>query len=253
MRNNRIRQGAQWLLMVGLLANAVNGSTAQAESQDAGVAELGPASSTEELLAQLVKRAKVIFAGEVYAFQTAKDQQGIVEVMVRVDQGVRGAQTGSGFVLRLNQSLAQNFRQGERYFLFVGSVDPSGLNQTVGGPVGILPVDQNHEVDLSRLHALVRPAGGEGSKAGAANTNPAGKTNQDAARSQGQVGGVADAGDGNIPVITQQNQMPELEQPKVAFLAMLRDVFVLSAAAEPAKTRERQRNSEGDSDAQLGN
>ena len=215
-------------------------------------ASFGPASSTQDLLAQMVKRSTVIFAGGVYAVQSPQDKPGVSDVYLRVDQSVRGVASGNGFVLRLPQADAKSFHQGDHFFLLLGPPDASGLSQPVGGLLGVLPVDSKFNVDLARLHEAVQKTRGAGMKADAAKADSPGKTN-DAAGKQGQDAGTGtDMGDGTST--DPENQMAELDQPTVSFLAMLRDLFVLSAqqAPESPQQHQRPRGDSGDADAQLG-
>jgi hypothetical protein len=255
MRQRRKSQAVAGFLLWGLLRLTTQIAAAQAAHQVGEAGQLGSASSTQDLLTQMVKRSSVIFAGGVYAVQSPQDKPGVSDIYLRVDQSVRGVDTGKGFVLRLPQAEGQSFHQGDHFFLLLGAPDASGLSQPVGGLLGILPVDSKFNVDLARLHAAVQREGGAGSKADSAKAAPPGKTN-DAAGTQGQDaagnGARSEAGDGTPA--DAANQMGELEQPTVSFLAMLRDLFVLSAQQTPQSPQQPQRPPDdgGHADAQLG-
>ena len=104
----------------------------------------------EDVLAELVKSAGVIFAGQVYAIRMPVGESNpgtkgglhssrphVVEVEFRVDQGVRGPSVGDPFVLRESED---QWRQDapllavhQRAIVFLYPPDKSGLSSPVGG------------------------------------------------------------------------------------------------------------------------
>lgn len=180
---------------------AVTGVNAQSAQQ-----QFPAASTTEALLGELVQRAAVIIAGEVYAVQMPKNGDGLVQVSIRIDQGVRGGYIGMSYVLK--ETMSQWQQQGRallkpqgQYVLLLNRPDAAGTTTPVGGALGVLPVDKNFNVDLSRLHAAVKKA-----------QNASGNDTEQSAK----------------PNAAASGGMPELEQPTVAFLALLRDLYVLA-------------------------
>ena len=177
---------------------------------------LPPAHTTEALLGEMVQRAAVVIAGEVYAVQTPKSGNGLVDVDIRIDQGVRGGYIGMSYVLK--QTMEEWQRQGrdllkpdERYVLLLNPPDAAGATTPMGGALGVLPVDANYNVDLSRLHAAVKETQ---NTSGTEQPQPA-ATHPSATPADGSE-------------LLASGQMPELEQPTVAFLALLRDLYVLA-------------------------
>jgi hypothetical protein len=239
---------------------------------DAPRGTLPPASSTAEVLAELVREAGVIFAGEVYAIRMPEGEANpgtsgglhslnpqAVQIEFRVDHGVRGASVGSPFVL--HESLEQWRQQAppialhDRAIVFLYPPDQSGLSAPVGGPAGVLPLAGDNQVDLSRLHALVRPAvSGTQAKAKPTNSTAENSTDTHAAPDATPVtsdspatgsNGSITAGQGSRTAGQQDEQiageatpsggvsegkMPELDAPQAPFLAVLRDIYVLAAA-----------------------
>jgi hypothetical protein len=202
--------------------------------------------TAEDVLASLVHHSTVIFAGEVYAIRMPQGMQDAaavkgglpssrpdaVEVEFRVDLGIRGATIGSNYVLRMAASgwqQAPPFALHQHAVTFLRAADAGGLAGPVEGEsdlpgmdVGVMPVDASNQVDLSRLERLVTrkiirtaamiPAPADPAAAPAV-------TDVDTTQGKDTLVAGSDAG-----------RMPELRNKTVPFLALVRDVSVLSAA-----------------------
>ena len=208
-------------------------------------ARVQPQATAEDALAAVVHHSAVIFAGEVYAIRVPAEMKAgtgvsggmpssrsdAVQVEFRVDVGIRGASIGSNYVLHMPLAAWQQgapFKLHQRAVVFFRLPDASGLSGPVEGEsdlpgmdVGVMPVDESNQVDLSRLQRLVTK------KIITTATmlpppNPA------------QVPSVTDVttaqGEDTLISGSNQGKMPELRNSKVPFLALVRDVTVLNAA-----------------------
>jgi hypothetical protein len=214
-------------------AQQSSGSPPQSGGPQSG--GLAPQKTAEEVLAELVKRAGVIFAGQVYAIRMPEGEANpgtsgglpssrphVVEIEFRVDQGVRGSSIGEPFVLRESEEewrKGPQFTPHERAIVFLYPPDKDGLSSPVGGEVGVLPRGDEDQVDLTPLHALVE--GGS--------VNPAAASGSAGAGSAGE--GMAGA---PLTTATGGERMPELDGPRAPFLAVLRDIYVLTAEEQRA-------------------
>jgi hypothetical protein len=227
--------------------SAQNGAI-QSEAQKGD--EVQPQATAEDVLASLVHHSAVIFAGEVYAIrmpQGMKSPSGVsgqvyssrpdaVEVEFRVDMGIRGASIGSNYVLRIPVSTWQQaapFTVHQHAVTFLRAVDAAGFSGPVEGAsdvpgidLGVMPLDNSNQVDLSRLQRLVTrkritqaamlPPPGP--------PQPPSVTNVD-----------TELGKDTLISGSSEGRMPELRNNTVPFLALVRDVSVLSAAeSQPA-------------------
>jgi hypothetical protein len=217
-------------------------------TQSGGIA---PQKTAEEVLAELVKRAGIILVGQVYAIRMPAGEANpgtsgglhssmphVVEIEFRVDQGVRGTSIGEPFVLRETEEQwrkGPQFTPHERVIVFLYPPDKDGLSAPVGGAVGVLPRSDEDEVDLTRLHALV-----EGTPAQPAAANgPAGEgsAGQAAAEATGNVTGKGTGegtGEASLTTEVSGERMPELNGARAPFLAVLRDIYVLTAEEQRA-------------------
>jgi hypothetical protein len=185
----------------------------------------------------------VIFAGQVYAVRLPQGTKGgvsggvpssrpdAVEVEFRVDVGIRGASIGSNYVLRMALATWQQappFNLHQRAVNFLKAPDSSGLAGPVEGEadlpgidLGVMPVDDSNQVDLSRLQRLVTRK----TITTATMLPPPGPA---------QAPSVTDvstqAGEDMLISGSSEGNMPELRSNTVPFLALVRDVSVLSAA-----------------------
>jgi hypothetical protein len=222
--------------------SAQNGST-QSEAQKGD--EVQPQATAEDVLASLVHHSAVIFAGEVYAIRMPPGMKGpsgvsglvsssrpdAVEVEFRVDMGIRGASIGSNYVLRMPVSVweqAPPFTLHQRSVTFLKPPDAAGFAGPVeseadlpGMDLGVMPVDGSNQVDLSRLQRLVTRK----TITQATMLPPAGLA---------QAPSVTDVstpqGEDTLISGSNEGRMPELRSNTVPFLALVRDVSVLSAA-----------------------
>ncbi|HEY3988939.1 MAG TPA: hypothetical protein VGM02_06555 [Acidobacteriaceae bacterium] len=214
-----------------------------ANAQD--TARVEPQATAEDVLASLVHHSAVIFAGEVYAIRLPQAMKGgvqgglpssrpdAVEIEFRVDMGIRGASIGSNYLLRMPVAAWQQappFTLHQRSVTFLKPADASGFSGPVEGEadipgmdLGVMPVDSSNQVDLSRLQRLVThktitaasmlpPASGPAAQ-------PPSVT--DVGTAQGEDTLISGSDDG---------RMPELRNSTVPFLALVRDVSVLSGA-----------------------
>lgn len=109
----------------------------------AGAAE----TSVDAVLHGMVGRAGVIFVGTVVDVRRRTDAgggSGVVEVEFAVDQGLRGAVTGSHYVLRewggLWEGDDERYRAGERRLMLLHAPGAGGLSSPVGGMDGAIPI-----------------------------------------------------------------------------------------------------------------
>ncbi len=224
--------------------------------RNAGIA---PQKTAEDVLAELVKGAGVIFVGQVYAIRVPEGQTNpgtsgglhssspnVVEVEFRVDQGVRGPSVGDPYVLRESEDQWRSDQSRlplhQRAIVFLYPPDKQGLSSPVGGTVGIIPRENNDQVDLTGLHALVEgtPANDTAPNPSATAMAPAagGPANGDApGAGQPPAQQVTDvwtaSGEQTLISGTSRGGMPELDTKHAPFLAVLRDIYVLAAAEQP--------------------
>lgn len=199
--------------------------------------------TAEDVLASLVHHSAVIFAGEVYAIRIPQGTPGgvsggipssrpdAVEVEFRVDMGIRGASIGSNYVLRMGLPAWQQgppFTLHQHSVTFLKAPDSSGLSGPVEGEsdlpgmdLGVMPVDSSNQVDLSRLQRLVTKK---------TITTAAMLPAPDPAQAPSVTDVSTEAGKDTLISGSSEGRMPELRNNTVPFLALLRDVSVLSAA-----------------------
>lgn len=225
--------------------------------------ELAAQKTAEDVLAELVKSAGVIFVGQVYAIRVPAGQEnpgtkgglhssrpGVVEIEFRVDQGVRGPSVGDPFVLRESEEQwkrdAAQLGLHQRAIVFLYPANKDGLSSPVGGAVGVIPKENDNQVDLTRLHALVTGAPANTSAGGAA-VDAATESESSAASSlagealtplaSATPPDVTDVstpgGEQMLTVGTGHGGMPELNATYAPFLAVLRDIYVLAAEQPP--------------------
>jgi hypothetical protein len=205
-----------------------------------------PQATAEDVLAALVHQAAVIFAGEVYAIRVPKEvkpatavrggmpssRADAVEVEFRVDVGIRDASIGSNYVLRMpvpEWQQAPPFSLHQRAVVFLRAPDAAGLSGPVEGEsdvpgvdLGVMPVDEANQVDLSRLQRMVTKK--VITSAAMLPPNPA--------QSPAVTDVTSTQGEETLISGSRQGKMPELRNSKVPFLALVRDITVLSAAED---------------------
>ena len=206
-----------------------------------------PQATAEDVLASLVHHSAVIFAGEVYAIRVPQEMKSetdvhgglpssrpdAVEVEFRVDMGIRGTTIGSNYVLRMPADAWQQappFTLHQRAVTFLNAADAAGFATPVEGEadipgmdLGVMPVDSSNQVDLSRLHRLVTRKVITSAKM-LPPPNPSqtpSVTDVDTAR-----------GEDILTTGSNDGRMPELRNKSVPFLALVRDVTVLSGAED---------------------
>jgi hypothetical protein len=208
-----------------------------------------PQATAEDVLAALVHHSAVIFAGEVYAIrmpQGTEMPQGTkggvsggvpssradaVEVEFRVDVGIRGASIGSDYILRMALPAwqqAPSFTLHQRAVTFLRPADASGLAGPVEGEadlpgmdLGVMPLDDSNQVNLGRLQRLVTRK----TITTAAMLPPPGP-----AQAPSVTDVSTEAGEDTLISGSSEGEMPELRSNTVPFLALVRDITVLSAA-----------------------
>ena len=222
---------------------------------------LAPQKTAQDVLAELVKSAGVIFVGQVYAIRMPEGEANpgtkgglhssrphVVEIEFRVDQGVRGPSVGDPFVLRESEDQwhkdASQFTLHQSAIVFLYPPDKDGLSSPVGGAIGVIPKETENQVDLTRLHALVEgaPASSTTANGTAANGSGTETTTEPAAKAVPSAGqtpapDVTDvsttAGEQTLISGASRGRMPELDTTHAPFLAVLRDIYVLAAAEQP--------------------
>ncbi len=235
------------MLAMGMLrggAQVQNAQDREARSSD----RVQPQATAEDVLAALVHHSAVIFAGQVYAVRVPAGMNGAsgvrgglpssrpdaVEVEFGVDMGIRGASIGSNYVLRMPASSWQQappFTLHQRVVVFLKPADAAGFAGPVEGEsdipgmdLGVMPVDSSNEADLSRLEGLVTKK----TITSATMLPPANAAHAllvtDVDTAQGKDTLISGSSEG---------KMPELRNKTVPFLALVRDVSVLSAAENP--------------------
>lgn len=243
MKTVRIRKRS--IAIMATVAVAPLLGALQAVAQD--TARVQPQATAEDVLASLVHHSAVIFAGQVYAIRTPPDMTGAnavsggvpsarpggVEVEFRVDVGIRGVSIGSNYLLRMPVSTWQQappFTLHQRSVTFLTAVDAAGFATPVQGEsdlpgmdLGVMHLDSSNQVDLSGLQRLVTKK----VITAAAMLPPAGPSQPpsvtDVASPQGKDTLISGSNNGS---------MPELRNSAVPFLALVRDVSVLSAAED---------------------
>jgi hypothetical protein len=209
-----------------------------------------PQATAEDVLASLVHHSAAIFAGEVYAIRVPHEMKGAgdvdaagikgalsssrpdaVEVEFRVDVGLRGASIGSNYVLRMAASSWQQappFKLHQRSVTFLRPADAAGFSGPVEGEsdipgldLGVMSVDASNQVDLSRLERLVTRK----TIRSAAMLPPS-----DPSRTPSVTDVDTTQGEDTLVSGSSDGSMPELRNPTVPFLALVRDVAVLSGA-----------------------
>lgn len=236
------------LMPVAAASLALAMGTLHARGQDPSgqnAARVQPQATAEDVLASLVHHSAVIFAGEVYAIRLPaemKNAAGVkgdlpssrpdaVEVEFRVDMGIRGASIGSNYVLRMPASTWQQaplFTLHQHSVTFLKPADAAGFAGPVEGEsdipgmdLGVMPVGASNQVDLSRLERLVTRK----TITSASMLPPAGRPHTPSVTD-------VDTAQGEDTLISgsSNGRMPELHNKTVPFLALVRDVSVLSAA-----------------------
>ena len=232
----------RWMTVIAVLSLTIG--TLSANAQDAN--RVQPQSTAEDVLASLVHHSAVIFAGEVYAIRVPQEmksgtgvQGGVpssradaIEIEFRVDMGIRGTSIGNNYILHMPLSVWQQappFTLHQRAVTFLKPADASGFSGPVEGEsdlpgmdLGVMPIDSSNQVDTSRLARMV-----SGKTISSPSSLPApADPNQlpsvtDVATAQGEDVLVSGSNEG---------RMPELRNKTVPFLALVRDVSVLSAA-----------------------
>jgi len=103
--------------------------------------------SIEDALHQMSDLAGIIFVGEVTAVRHRTGEQGasgLVEVDFRIDQAVRGCNSGATFTLRewagLWQGGDERYRPGQRFLMLLHPLNPAGITSPVGGMNGAIPI-----------------------------------------------------------------------------------------------------------------
>jgi hypothetical protein len=224
-----------------------SGSSPQSPGSSTQNGEVAPQKTAEEVLAELVKRAGIILVGQVYAIRMPAGEANpgtsgglhssmphVVEIEFRVDQGVRGTSIGEPFVLRETEDQwrkGPQFTPHERVIVFLYPPDKDGLSAPVGGAVGVLPRSDADEVDLTRLHALVE--GAPAQPAAANGSAGEGSAGQAAAEATGNGTGNG-IGEASLTMGKGGERMPELDGARAPFLAVLRDIYVLTAEEQRA-------------------
>jgi hypothetical protein len=256
-----VRTDSRMLRALSIALLLALGSAVATGQSSAGVPPLvQPKATAEDVLAAMVRQAASIFAGEVYAIRMpsgmtpgavasgiASSRPDAVEIEFRVDMAIRGTSIGSNLVLRMP---ASGWQQGPPPFVlhqravnFLRPPDSVGLSGPVQGegdppaqPLGVLPIDENNQVDLSRVARLVTEKPPAGSVAPTPQSNNAAGSAPAAPRN---VPGVSmQAGQDVLISGLNQGQMPELNGSRVPFLALVRDLTVLSGAEALAGARE---------------
>jgi hypothetical protein len=210
-------------------------------------ARVQPQATAEDVLSSLVHHSAVIFAGEVYAIRVPQEMKGAggitggmpssrpdaVEVEFRVDMGIRGTSIGSNYLLRMpvatwQQAPPFTLHQHSVTFLtpanangFAGPVE--GESDLPGLDLGVMPVDNSNQVDLSRLQRLVTKKTITAANLPAPAIPSRAPSVTDVATPQGKDTLISGLNNG---------RMPELRNTTVPFLALVRDVTVLSAAED---------------------
>jgi hypothetical protein len=238
-----------WLVVASLHAGAQPSTQAGTQLGTQPGARVEAQATAEDVLAALVHQSAAIFAGEVYAIRVpqsanspssagmASSRPDAVEVEFRVDIGIRGTSIGSNYILRIPvadwQASSPPFTLHQRTVTFLRPVNASGLSGPVQGEadlpgldLGVMPVDTSNQVDLTRLQRLVAK------KTLTAATVPAAPSGAPQAPSVTDV--TTAQGQETLVSGSNQGRMPELRNGTVPFLALIRDVSVLTGAETPS-------------------
>lgn len=248
---NAVSSRKRWMVAAASLALAMgmpHASAQDAQDQNAqNASRVQPQATAEDVLAALVHHSAVIFAGQVYAIRVPQELNGAsvvkgglpssrpdaVEVEFRVDMGIRGTSIGSNYVLRMPASVwqqAPSFTLHQRAVTFLKPMDAAGFSGPVEGEsdlpgmdLGVMSVDASNQVDLSRLQLLVTKK----TITSAAMLPPANPAHTPSVTD-------VDTAQGKDTLISgsSEGRMPELRKKTVPFLALVRDVSVLSAAED---------------------
>jgi hypothetical protein len=249
MRKRWMAAAGSLLLAMGALRASPQAAVAQdREAQDRETQNGGrvqPQATAEDVLAALVHHSAAIFAGQVYAIRVPPEMEAAsgvkgglpssradaVEVEFRVDMGIRGTSIGSNYVLRMPASAwrqAPPFTLHQRVVTFLKPADAAGFAGPVEGEsdipgmdLGVMSVDSTNQVDLSRLQRMVT----EKTITSATMLPPANTSHTPSVTD-------VDTAQGRDTLISgsSEGRMPELRNKTVPFLALVRDVSVLSAA-----------------------
>jgi hypothetical protein len=145
--------------------------------------------------------------------------------------GIRGTSIGSNYVLRMPAASwrqAPPFTLHQRVVTFLKPADAAGFAGPVEGEsdipgmdLGVMSVDSTNQVDLSRLQRMVT----EKTITSATMLPPANTSHTPSVTD-------VDTAQGRDTLISgsSEGRMPELRNKTVPFLALVRDVSVLSAA-----------------------
>jgi hypothetical protein len=238
--------GTHWMVAAGSLVLATGMLHVNAQGPQNG-GRVQPQATAEDVLAALVHHSAVIFAGQVYAIRVPQEMSGAsgvkgglpssrpdaVEVEFRVDMGIRGTSIGSNYVLRMPAASWQQappFTLHQRAVAFLKPADAAGFAGPVEGEsdipgmdLGVMSVDSSNQVDLSRLERLVT----QKTIKSAAMLPPVNASNAPTVTD-------VDTAQGKDTLISgsSEGRMPELRNKAVPFLALVRDVSVLSAAED---------------------
>jgi hypothetical protein len=157
-------------------------------------------------------------------------------VEFRVDMGIRGASIGSNYVLHMPLSTWQQappFTLHQRSVTFLTAADAAGFAGPVEGEsdlpgldLGAMPVDDSNQVDMSRLQRLVTRKRITAATLPAPSLPSPAPSVTDVATPQGKDTLISGLNNG---------RMPELHNATVPFLALVRDVTVLSAAEDQSE------------------
>jgi hypothetical protein len=111
-------------------------------------------------LRQITRQSGAIFAGRVISVQYLRprfsNEVPTMRITFRIERGIRGARTGSRFVLREWAALwnsGERYRVGERVLLFLYPPSKVGLTSPVAGARGRFQVDSKGQVILNAERA----------------------------------------------------------------------------------------------------
>ena len=115
-------------------------------------------------LTPIMRPAGFIFAGTVRAIQyepvTASGQVPTVRITFQINEGIRGARTGSDLTIREWAGLwnaGERYHVGERVVLFLYPVSELGLTSPVGASLGRFAVDHSGKLIMDdRQAGMVR-------------------------------------------------------------------------------------------------
>lgn len=109
---------------------------------------------------RIIRPAGYIFAGTVRAIEyepaKAPGQVATVRITFRVEQAIRGTQSGATLTVREWAGLwnaGERYHRGERLLLFLYPLSKLGLTSAVGASVGRFAVDKSGQVILNREQA----------------------------------------------------------------------------------------------------